>query len=303
MSITDEKRVFDSEIALPNSELTRQAETLQGFEKRYQQINQQLRLLMHLGDIENWSVEKHGVVLRICDFVTGQHPLVIFYGDVGTGKTVTAESTANRLVFEDEQADDSILFKLSTRVRGTGKVGEMGTLINEAFQKVKNSIGKSRRAFLIIDEGDSLAANRAQSQSHHEDKVAVNTLIQNIDELRALRGRVLVILCTNRLSALDPAIVRRAAITEHFPRPSQEERQALFSNDLMDLELSKEQIDQLVEVTGIHQSNKASWSYSDIRTRLYPAAFAKGFSDGKLEFNHLLTTAQLLRPSPIMEDA
>lgn len=57
-------------------------------------------------------------------------------------------------------------------------VGEMGTLLAEAFRKVILSAGKTRRAILIIDEGDSLGASRTQDHSHHEDKVAVNTLIQ-----------------------------------------------------------------------------------------------------------------------------
>ena len=71
---------------------------------------------------------------------------------------------------------------------------------------------------IIIDEGDSIAASRTQDHSHHEDKVAVNTLIQAIDDLRRFKGRISVILCTNRLAALDPALQRRAAIVEEFPR-------------------------------------------------------------------------------------
>ena len=45
----------------------------------------------------------------------------------------------------------------------------------------------------------------------------MNTLIQKVDDLRRHSGRVLVFLCTNRSSALDPAIVRRAARLEQFP--------------------------------------------------------------------------------------
>ena len=115
--------------------------------------------------------------------------------------------------------DDSTLFKLSNRVRGSGMVGEMGTLITEAFRKVIQSAGKSRRAILIIDEGDSLGASRAQLHSHHEDKVAVNTLIQGVDDLRKYEGRIVVILCSNRLAAVDPALRRRAAIIEELRVP------------------------------------------------------------------------------------
>jgi SpoVK/Ycf46/Vps4 family AAA+-type ATPase len=257
---------------------------------------------MHLGDLQKWSQKHHGGPTKICNFVAAQYPLVIFHGDVGTGKTVTAESIANRLVVEDEKADDSILFKLSTRVRGGGKVGEMGTLINQAFREVVKSAGGKRRAILIIDEGDSLAAKRSQEHSHHEDKVAVNTLIQNIDELARFNGRILVFLCTNRQSALDPAILRRAAVKEEFLRPSEEERFDLFNFDLGEFGFSKKEISDLVEATGFNKKRNASWTYSDIRLRLYPAALANAFPDKKLEIRHLLDSAREIEPSPKMED-
>ena len=92
---------------------------------------------------------------------------------------------------------EAMLFKLSTRVRGSGKVGQMSTLLNQAFDVVARQAGKTRQAFLIIDEGDSLASTRDTAQSHHEDKVAVNTIIQKVDDLRRHSGRILVFLCTN----------------------------------------------------------------------------------------------------------
>ena len=150
--------------------------------------------------------------------VAEQYPLVIFHGDVGTGRRLWP--SAWPIVWSPRrEATDSILFKLSNRVRGSGMVGEMGTLIAEAFKKVVASAGKYRRAILIIDEGDSLAAARSQPHSHHEDKVAVNTLIQCVDDLRQYGGRIVVFLCTNRLSVVDAALQRRAAIMEEFRRP------------------------------------------------------------------------------------
>lgn len=195
------------------------------------------------------------------------------------------ECAANRWVSES-RSEDSILFKLSNRVRGSGKVGEMGTFIADAFQKVVQSAGKQRRAILIIDEGDSLAAQRSQDQSHHEDKVAVNTLIQCIDDLRRHGGRIVVFLCTNRLSVLDAADRRRAAIVEEFRRPSDTERRQLFAADLKGLKLSEGQIGTLVSATAATASQPV-WTYSDIRTRLYPAALALAFPREALRFDHL----------------
>lgn len=187
--------IFDSETPLPSDALAKRDKILLGFSARYARVHDQLRLLLNVGGLGDWNRKHHGGKLAICDLVAEQYPLVIFHGDVGTGKTAMAECIANKLVAE-AKSEDSILFKLSNRVRGSGMVGEMGTLIAEAFRKVVQSAGKHRRAILVIDEGDSLGASRAQDHSHHEDKVAVNTLIQGIDDLRQYGGRIVVILCT-----------------------------------------------------------------------------------------------------------
>src|SRR5258708_29011635 len=40
-------------------------------------------------------------------------------------------------------------------------------------------------------------------------------------------GRIVTILCTNRVTALDPALRRRASILEEFKRPTADERRQL----------------------------------------------------------------------------
>lgn len=292
--------IFDSKTPLPDDTLQAREKNLLGFDARYQKINEQLRLLLHLDKLSTWSQKHHRTALALCNLVAEQYPLVIFHGDVGTGKTATAECIANRLARES-RTEDSLLFKLSNRVRGSGKVGEMGTLVTQAFAEVIASAGKTRRAILVIDEGDSLAASRSQEHSHHEDKVAVNTLIQCIDDLRNHGGRIVVFLCTNRLSVLDAALQRRAAVVEEFLRPDDDERRALLKMDLDGLSLNARQIEGLVAATG-PRDKQPGWTFSDIRTRLYPAALAKAFPDKPLTYELLQEAASLLRPSPILED-
>jgi SpoVK/Ycf46/Vps4 family AAA+-type ATPase len=293
-------KIFDNEIVLPDEALAARQKTLLGFDGRYASVRAQLRLLLSLDELGAWNRKHHGGKLGLCALVVEQYPLIIFHGDVGTGKTATAECIANRLVIE-ARTEDSVLFKLSTRVRGSGKVGEMGTLITEAFQKVTQAAGKGRRAILVIDEGDSLATTRSEDHSHHEDKVAVNTLIQCVDDVRRFGGRVVVFLCTNRVSVLDAALRRRAAIIEEFRRPNDEERRALFAMDLSGLSLGETHIAQLVRATSA-RDGQPSWTYSDIRTRLYPAALAMAFPDRPLTFNHLCSAVASLQPTPVMED-
>ncbi len=292
--------IFDSETVVPDDVLAARARTLLGFDARYARVHDQLRLLIAADKLDEWSRRYHRRPLPVAGLVADQYPLVIFHGDVGTGKTAVAECIANRLLTE-ARTEDATIFRLSNRVRGSGKVGEMTTLLAEALKRVTTSVGKTRRAVLVIDEADSIAASRAQEHSHHEDKVAVNTLIQGIDDLRRYCGRVVVILCTNRLSVLDPALLRRAAIVERFDRPSEDERRSLLSMDLDGVEITASQMAELVKLTG-PTDGAPGWTYSDFRTRFYPAAVAKAFPDGPLRFDYLRAAAHEMAGSRVMED-
>ena len=291
--------VFEVKTNLPTTQLDDQAQKLLGFEGRYLRVKKRLQLIFQANELESWSQKQHKKNLAVIGLLNDQYPLAIFHGDVGTGKTANAEAIANRLA-RDAKIEDAILFKLSNKVRGTGKVGEMGTLITQAFEEIARSIGSGKgRAFLIIDEGDSLGASRSQDHSHHEDKVGVNTLIQSIDGMRKYSGRIFAILCTNRLVALDAAIIRRASIVEEFARPSDEERNELFTQDLGDLGFSSTEIEKLVEATAATKARPA-WTYSDIRTRLYPAAVSLAFPDSPLKAEHFYRAVAELEPSPVM---
>jgi SpoVK/Ycf46/Vps4 family AAA+-type ATPase len=291
--------VFEVKTNLPTTQLDAQAQKLLGFEERYQRVKKRLQLILQANELERWSQKHHKKQLAVIGLLNDQYPLAIFHGDVGTGKTANAEAIANRLA-RDANLEDAILFKLSNKVRGTGKVGEMGTLITQAFEDISRSIGPGKgRAFLIIDEGDSLGSSRSQDHSHHEDKVGVNTLIQSIDSMRKHGGRIFAILCTNRLGALDAAVIRRASIVEEFARPSDAERHELFTKDLGDLGFSSTDIEKLVKATAAKDA-KPTWTYSDIRTRLYPAAVSLAFPNSPLKLEHFHQAVAELGPSPVM---
>jgi AAA+ superfamily predicted ATPase len=289
--------LFELELELPNAAIAAVSARLVGFENRYQRLHRDLRLLSDPEQLRAWSKKHHHKELVICNAVADRYPLVIFAGDVGTGKTVTAEGACDRLAREAHR--EAMLFKLSTRVRGSGKVGQMSTLLNQAFEVVAKQAGKTRQAFLIIDEADSLASTRETVQSHHEDKVAVNTIIQKVDDLRRHSGRVLVFLCTNRASALDAAIVRRAARTEPFDRPTDQEREELLRMDLDGLNIKDDVIRELVRLTG-PQDGRPGFTFSDLRSRLLPDALCRAFPTRALSSDDLVQAAREARPSPVV---
>ena len=298
METIDTTSLFELELELPDARLEARAKRLVGFDARYERLHRALRLLVDVDGVEAWSRRLYRRRVPLADLVADRYPLAIFHGDVGTGKTETAEASASRLAKEMKR--EGRLFKLSTRVRGSGHVGQMSTLINKAFEVVEKEAGKRRIAFLIVDEGDSLATSRDQTQSHHEDKVGVNTLIQRIDGVRRFGGRVGVIVCTNRLDAVDPAVFRRTGVVERFDRPTEEERLALISMDLAGLDLPDAALADFARRTGPGADGVPGYTFSDLRTRVLPEALARAFPDRRIEVEDVLAAIRATAPSPAM---
>lgn len=289
--------LFELEVTLPDDRIAQIANRLVGFDARYDRLHRDLRMLVDTNGLDAWSRKHHRAVLPIVRAVADRYPLVIFHGDVGTGKTATAEAIANRLA--TDLGVEAMLFKLSTQVRGSGHVGQMSTLINQAFEVIGEQAGKRRHSFLILDEADSLAASRESDHSHHEDKVAVNTLIQKIDDTRRFAGRVLVFLCTNRFDALDPAIMRRAGRIEQFNRPTAAERRQLFELDCKGLAVTQTELQQLVDLTGPQpdKGREFGLTFSDIRTRLLPDALSRAYPTRALAAQDLIDAARSIMPT------
>jgi AAA+ superfamily predicted ATPase len=296
MSEDKKPSLFELEVDLPDKRFGHLADRLVGFKERFDRLHKDLRLLIDFDGLTQWSKKNYGIVVPAVEVIKDRYPLIIFHGDVGTGKTQTAEAAADLLARELKK--EARLFKLSTNVRGEGMVGQMTQLINQAFQVITEEAGKTRLSFLIIDEGDSLGGSRDASQSHHEDKAGVNTLIQKIDDLRRYDGRILVFFCTNRFTALDPAIVRRAGRIEVFNRPDDCERETLFNMDCKGLGLSEAFLKELVSLTGPKSGGNPGFTYSDIRTRLIPDALGRAFPGRKITEDDLRAAATSLKPSP-----
>src|SRR5947209_6751196 len=146
--------LFELEVPLPDTLLKARSERLVGFKARYERMHQHLRLLIDKDGLEQWSKKHYRTHVALLDALLDRYPLVVFHGDVGTGKTATAEAAANGLA--RSLNTEGFLLKLSTRVRGIGHVGEMSTLISDAFGEAIALAGKRRFVALIVDEGDAL---------------------------------------------------------------------------------------------------------------------------------------------------
>lgn len=267
----------------PNPEAATRLEGLVGMGERLERLTTEAVVLLDPERLQAWSRSVHGTVVPGVEALASRTPLFVFAGDVGVGKTELAEVLGQAIAVEART--DVTLYPLSLTARGRGAVGEMTTLLTKAFERVSKEFGRSRgrngtattMGILLIDEADALAQSRELAQMHHEDRAGVNALLRGIDGMRVNRLPVLTILCTNRLEALDPAVVRRAASIELFERPSLEQRAHLLGGLLAGTPLSLVEIEELAARTGPDHDRSYGYTYSDLRQRLVPQIMLTAF--------------------------
>lgn len=273
--------LFSEVLDFPDPDAQQRYAALVGVEEVKQRLVSEALMLLDHQLASTWSERHHGNAIRAVKELSARPPLIILAGDVGTGKTELAETfvdaVARRMRVEGR------LYALSLAARGEGAVGQMSTLIGNAFKTVADESrtgyrgGKSSRiSVLLVDEGDALAQSRELTQMHHEDRAGVNALIKGIDGLRRHNIPVLVILCTNRLSALDPAVKRRAAYIVKLQRPNEAQRRLLFTELLEGVALNDDELSHLVALTGPVDGRDFGYTYSDLRQRLVPEAVILG---------------------------
>ena len=278
-------------------------EALVGLDEVKQQMLAHARVLLDPAVLATWSEQEHGCVIPAVEDVMDLPPLVVLAGDVGTGKSVLAETVGDGIA---RQLKVSVtMFPMSLTARGHGAVGEMTTLLTRAFQKVQDHAlsgrgrdGKLRHVtLLLIDEADALAQSRELTQMHHEDRAGVNALIRGIDSLHRERLAVLVIMCTNRADALDPAVRRRAAAVFQFSRPDDAQRRMLLRRSFAGTGIGDEHIEEAVRYTGATNGRSYGCTYSDLRQRLVPAVVLDALATGPIRGPRLVGIAKNFQPT------
>lgn len=289
--------IFESIIEYPNEQAEKEYQSLVGLDDIKNRLIKECSLLLSIENLEKWSKKYHSnKVISACLVFEKRLPLVVFGGDVGTGKTALAESFGNPMA--KLLKNKIYLLRISVQTRGTGLVGEMTQLISKAFREARKIVQeKQKPAILLIDEADTLAQSREASQMHHEDKAGVNALIQGIDHIRTADQPILVVFCTNRLGAIDPAIIRRAAIIHEFNRPNEEQLKKMFEMYFEDIGLTNEQVMDLVKLAGPNDSHKYGFTYSDIVNKVIPNAIMDVYPDSPLAFSNILNAVKNTKPT------
>lgn len=226
-------------------------------------------------------------------------PLIILSGEVGCGKTALATSVGSVLA---KKIDSRVLtLEAPTNLRGSGLVGEISKRLTDAFDMARSALKNANIAqgILIFDEADDIATSRSQNQAHHEDRAGLNTLIKQIDRLKVDKINIAVILITNRLSVLDPAIRRRASIEIEFERPNEDQLYSLFKRILEGVDHNEKDIKGLIKVA---REKEIPFSFSDISDRAAKMALMTCVREKRqFDVRSLGEALSLLSPSPLLE--
>lgn len=151
----------------------------------------------------------------------GIHPPkgVILYGEPGTGKTLLAKAVAN-------QTSATFL-----RVVGSELIqkylGDGPKLVRELF-RVADDLSPT---IVFIDEIDAVGSKRYESSSGGTREIQ-RTMLELLNQLDGFdeRGDVKVIMATNRIESLDPALIRPGRIDRkiEFPLPDTKTKRHIF---------------------------------------------------------------------------
>lgn len=299
--------LFEPRLTYPDSAAKARLDSLVGLDDKKTRLTKILALLVNPAGLEDWIGKHHKGAVHLKNTVLRRPPLVVLAGDVGSGKTELAE-TIGDAVARQEKIDITLL-PLSLSTRGQGRVGEMTQLLSAAFDytiaeatKLKGQSRARGAVILLVDEADALAQSREAAQMHHEDRAGVNAFIRGINRIANGHLPAAVIMCTNRLGALDPAVKRRAADILIFDRPDEQQRHFLLSRTLGEVGFSNPQINALVAATGAQKGREYGLTFSDITQRLLPAIVLDAYPTSAMDPARALEIARTLHATPPFQD-
>lgn len=140
---------------------------------------------------------------------------VLLYGPPGTGKTLLARAVAHH--------SDCTFIRVSGGELVQKYIGEGARLVRELFTMAK----KHAPSIIFMDEIDSIGGKRIEG-SRSGDSEVQRTMLELLNQLDGFDScpNVKIIMATNRIDILDPALLRPGRIDRkiEFPNPNVDAR-------------------------------------------------------------------------------
>ncbi|XP_063933391.1 26S proteasome regulatory subunit 8-like [Zophobas morio] len=134
---------------------------------------------------------------------------VLLYGPPGTGKTLLARAVAHHT--------ECTFIRVSGSELVQKYIGEGSRMVRELFVMARNHAP----SIIFMDEIDSIGSSRGEGNGDSEVQRTMLELLNQLDGFEATKN-IKVIMATNRIDILDPALLRPGRIDRkiEFPAPN-----------------------------------------------------------------------------------
>merc|ERR1712176_1230362 len=144
---------------------------------------------------------------------------VLLYGPPGTGKTLLARAVAHHT--------DCTFIRVSGAELVQKYIGEGSKMVRELFTMARDAAP----SIIFMDEVDSIGSSRSDSGGGGDAEVQ-RTMLELLNQLDGFEpsNKIKVIMATNRIDILDPALLRPGRIDRkiEFPNPGTEAREGIL---------------------------------------------------------------------------
>uniref|UniRef100_A0A7S3LQK1 AAA+ ATPase domain-containing protein n=2 Tax=Sar TaxID=2698737 RepID=A0A7S3LQK1_9STRA len=144
---------------------------------------------------------------------------VLLYGPPGTGKTLLARAVAHHT--------DCTFIRVSGAELVQKYIGEGSKMVRELFVMARDAAP----SIIFMDEIDSIGSSRSESGQGGDAEVQ-RTMLELLNQLDGFEpsNKIKVIMATNRIDILDPALLRPGRIDRkiEFPNPGIESRESIL---------------------------------------------------------------------------
>jgi 26S proteasome regulatory subunit T6 len=141
---------------------------------------------------------------------------VLLYGPPGTGKTLLARAVAHHT--------DCTFIRVSGSELVQKYIGEGSRMVRELFVMAR----EHAPSIIFMDEVDSIGSTRIDSSGGSGDSEVQRTMLELLNQLDGFEStkNIKVIMATNRIDILDPALLRPGRIDRkiEFPHPNEAAR-------------------------------------------------------------------------------
>lgn len=145
---------------------------------------------------------------------------VLLYGPPGTGKTLLARAVAHH--------SSCTFIRMSSSELVQKYIGEGSRMVREIFLLAK----EHSPSIIFMDEVDSVGSSRNNNENSGGDKEVQRTMLELLNQLDGFENQqnIKILMATNRLDVLDPALIRPGRIDRKIrvPYPNNESRLAIL---------------------------------------------------------------------------